>query len=850
MIQLIRIMIQNVRGIRNLELTPDCCSYAIQGDNGTGKSGVVDAIEFGLTGTMSRLVGDGTSDISLAKHGPHIDFVDKLEQAFVELDIHLTALDEPATIKRNFSDIKNPVFTPDTPEVREAFAEVAKHPEVALTRRQITKFIYSTGTKRSKDIEKLLQLSRVNSARSAMKSARKKSKDNHEAAKTTFNNTCGALKQHLGIADFDPESILSPINAKRKILKLSELEDVGKTTSFVEGMSEKIGKGFTARPTIEKDIQTCKDSIAPSCFDSLVSEIREQVAKIEQDPGLRSAVKQKQLVTMGMDLLDTDQCPLCDNEWELPKLKQHLEKKKKRLQEAEQVIASLEDSSQKLKQLVSTAVFTANQLIGHAKSLKLADEAVSLSQFVSSLELVTKQLDSTEQTILNVASLGDQLDCPAEVISAIDAIQAKVNSLPNGDLLAEASDFLLVAERRMQSVRDAKEAKLKSQKIQKMAEEAYQAYADAAESVLTALYEEVKDDFVEFYRMVNRDDENGFSANINADEGKMDIGVEFYSRGKYPPNALHSEGHQDTMGLCLYLALMRKLFGDKFRFVLLDDVVMSVDNSHRYQLCHMLKAKFPNTQFFITTHEKIWFQRLQDSKLIEKGNGTVFQNWSVDQGPKVENMQTAWEEIDAEVENNKIETAAFLLRRHIESVMPQIVESLGGALRYRQSQNYCGGELTDAAVSRLKSLLKLAGKSTNNLKSSETVESLTKLINEFTESEQQKRLESWPVNAAIHFNPWADFVREDFVPVVTAFKRLLSCFSCEACGSWLYVVPKPGTPADKEWLRCNCEMICFNLKKPKAKPPRRKKRPKLLDPLQSQQKEMFADSTPSNPKES
>jgi hypothetical protein len=51
---------------------------------------------------------------------------------------------------------------------------------------------------------------------------------------------------------------------------------------------------------------------------------------------------------------------------------------------------------------------------------------------------------------------------------------------------------------------------------------------------------------------------------------------------------VETEGHQDGMGVCLYLALMKRLFGDQFTFALLDDVVMSVDVGHRYQFCQLL----------------------------------------------------------------------------------------------------------------------------------------------------------------------------------------------------------------------------------------------------------------------
>ena len=63
-------------------------------------------------------------------------------------------------------------------------------------------------------------------------------------------------------------------------------------------------------------------------------------------------------------------------------------------------------------------------------------------------------------------------------------------------------------------------------------------------------------------------------------------------------------------GVCLYLALMKRLFGNQFTFALLDDVVMSVDAGHRYQFCKLLKSHFPDTQFVMTTHDRLWAEQI------------------------------------------------------------------------------------------------------------------------------------------------------------------------------------------------------------------------------------------------
>jgi len=67
------ITIKEFRGIRDLTLEFKEKNFAICGPNGTGKSGVVDALEFALTGNVSRLSGEGRGDISLKQYGPHVD---------------------------------------------------------------------------------------------------------------------------------------------------------------------------------------------------------------------------------------------------------------------------------------------------------------------------------------------------------------------------------------------------------------------------------------------------------------------------------------------------------------------------------------------------------------------------------------------------------------------------------------------------------------------------------------------------------------------------------------------------------------------------------------------------------
>ena len=69
MIKLESVHIEEIRGIRKLDLNFGKEKFAISGPNGTGKRGVIDAIEFALTGQIGRLTGRGTKGLSVPEHG-------------------------------------------------------------------------------------------------------------------------------------------------------------------------------------------------------------------------------------------------------------------------------------------------------------------------------------------------------------------------------------------------------------------------------------------------------------------------------------------------------------------------------------------------------------------------------------------------------------------------------------------------------------------------------------------------------------------------------------------------------------------------------------------------------------
>ena len=141
MIQIESVRIRELRGIRDMTLDFGCQSFVVWGPNGSGKSGVVDAIDFALTGSITRLTGRGSGGLSVAKHGPHVHSRDDPAAAIVDLTLRDTATGSTSTLTRSVKTARTFRLTPDDPDVRRAVEQAQAHPEITLSRRDVIKYI-------------------------------------------------------------------------------------------------------------------------------------------------------------------------------------------------------------------------------------------------------------------------------------------------------------------------------------------------------------------------------------------------------------------------------------------------------------------------------------------------------------------------------------------------------------------------------------------------------------------------------------------------------------------------------------------------------------------------------------
>jgi hypothetical protein len=333
-------------------------------------------------------------------------------------------------------------------------------------------------------------------------------------------------------------------------------------------------------------------------------------------------------------------------------------------------------------------------------------------------------------------------------------------------------------------------------------------FESARDSVLGTLYDNIKDRFVDLYKSLHEEDEKGFNATLKPVGAALDFEVDFYGRGVYPPHALHSEGHQDSMGLCLYLALAERLTGGLLDLIILDDVVMSIDADHRRKLCHLFVRAFPNRQFLITTHDKTWSTQLKTEGVVQTKSMIEFYNWNVDSGPQVNTETEIWDKIRMDLEKKDVSAASAGLRRGSEEYFSIVCDALQAPVKFKLNGRWELGDLLPAAITQYRYLLKLAKKSANSWNQKERLAQLAEINSIASAIFTRSSAEEWAINANVHYTNWANFSPQDFSPVVEAFQDLFGLFRCNNCGTILSITVLGVSPAN---LRCHCGQVDWNL---------------------------------------
>jgi hypothetical protein len=99
-------------------------------------------------------------------------------------------------------------------------------------------------------------------------------------------------------------------------------------------------------------------------------------------------------------------------------------------------------------------------------------------------------------------------------------------------------------------------------------------------------------------------------------KGSVNVSAEFYGPKDVPPQAYYSESHLDTLGLCVFIAIALERTNPE-DILILDDVLSSCDQQHIDRVIMMLEGlsdKF--SKIIITTHYRPWRERYRVARAM------------------------------------------------------------------------------------------------------------------------------------------------------------------------------------------------------------------------------------------
>ena len=339
MITVERIKIEEFRGIRDLTIDFGNANLAVCGPNGTGKSGIVDALEFGLTGTISRLIGKGRGALSVKEHGPHVNCRTHPEKAVVTLEVSIPSLGKKATITRNVKSPKTPKITPDDPAIRAVFEHVQRHPEFSLSRREIIKYVLAEPGVRAEEVQALLQLEKLDLIRKLLLKISNAATRDLKALEGERNRSATHLMSAMGISEVKAPTLLAAVNVKRATLDLPPLTKIEATTSVRDGLETQGGVSAPKVPKTQAKIdivdglaslEAIKAPETAAAWAGVVAAL----TVLKQNEAKLADITRDGMLATALGLFDEERCPVCETAWEPAEFRAVVEVQREQLQAA------------------------------------------------------------------------------------------------------------------------------------------------------------------------------------------------------------------------------------------------------------------------------------------------------------------------------------------------------------------------------------------------------------------------------------------------------------------------------------------------------------------------------------
>jgi energy-coupling factor transporter ATP-binding protein EcfA2 len=778
-------------------------SLVLYGDSGTGKSSLIEALEYALTGKVYSLENRGQR-VSFARHGTHVTM--NRTNTSAEVVVGVPGGEETICVPRN--------KTGKSTEVH-AFLRGCASGTFVLRRDKILSFIESVDRDRYAALRPFLGIEQFDSFEQILKQAkeladrRKLEEDERlKSAQTEF-----LRHMHLeGAVDVGEPRILKGLGDLLGISKGEGPPSQQEVRNAFGALKDRLAQfGDTST---HSQLGECRSRAQDYLFalpnNDELDEVCNRDKNVEQIESRAAGKFYEEVLIKGKQWInesDDDICPLCEKPIEQRDVL--LRRIQERLEEHSELVSARSDLKRAIAALRirldtcfnnhnrASASWSAAGFDGN--NWPFADTALIIRSLLNALGDGDRIADRHDFEQLVASFKSQSIGKSPKMVE--EAIKIRESALPNRE---DAQKLLDVQTRCELFFSQFPELLKKGEKVQELSDSSkfitrlYESAVEARKDTCRDVFEEIGDSVDCIYQKFHPDEGLGeFELEVK------DVGSgSAVLKGKYPhrevedPRGLYSEAHLDTLGLAIFLALRKReeMVNPALKLIVLDDILTSVDGPHRERVANFILSEFANDhQMIITTHSRPWFEwivQLQNShgcrdKFINKR----ILHWALTQGPNIVDPEGDYEFLQKQKQLQSHEHLAPIAGRLLESMLQELRLSLRLAVEARRDERYTVGDLWPGFRSTCQKKYKGLW-----LKIEATCESLNSTI----------VIRNWET----HSNEWAkELSRTEAMQFIDGVLLLYTKVFCQTCGS---SIEKCETPRGAASCKKGCLLYLEN----------------------------------------
>ena len=650
-----RLTVKSFRGIKD-ELTIELRNVTIiKGENGTGKSSFVNALEYLFSKDLAFLKNKtiNTNESAFNKNSNKKDA--KIELKFRKKNV----------IKFENSKRANAQMFDDI--LKNTYVNKASF---ILNRKKLLQFIDGTQGDRYKAIMELCGIEGIDKIQSAFSSTQSTIAKDLNNVSDNYKNKLTELSQLVnGKNNLSYDECIKEINIK---LKNNNKDIINENTDINEFISKiDLSDSIVVSNKIDEFIDISEkidlESIEPN-----LKVIIDEYESIASDNLKSSQSLLKTLLASQnyIELTNVDKCPVCNNDIDPEEIVSEIKYKIDDLNSNNSILDDWKIKIRNLSSKLDAQIIyckNLNDLINDLNNL-LEDNLPNFNYNA----LINLKNDLKEFSEFNkVSTVFNNLN--------FDSMICDINSIKKCLLDYESSqniDDLSNIYKMLFEIKELNELNSKINVLTKQRDVAlktFNTFTKTKEKFINEIISEIRYDVKVYYEYIHGNDLIS-APDIKLSGSKL-IDVYLNSFGELVDSRSYaSEGHLDTLGICIFLAFNKKF--NPLPLIVLDDVLTTIDLPHKERVGRLIVDKLVDNQFLITTHSPLWAEQLKRLCIDSKRDNIVYEliDWTFEEGPITSKPLDAEAKIHKYLSNEHkdFQAAGNAARRYLEYTLTQI----------------------------------------------------------------------------------------------------------------------------------------------------------------------------------